>query len=112
VTRRVGAAGRGGRLWGGVGLLGQEGQLRRVDGRGVRLRVVLRVAGQPVAHVVGRVGKLFVKPARVLRRHERRQRDGETDAHAEHTHFTIIIQETARSIGESQSHVKNRYIDG
>lgn len=57
------AGGRGGlRL---VGLLRQEGE-RRVDGRGVGLRVVLLVAGQSVAHVVCRVWELLVKAAGVL----------------------------------------------
>lgn len=61
---RVGAAaagGRGGRLRGVVGVLGQKRE-RRLDGGGVGIWVVLLVAGKPVANVVRCVWELFIKP--------------------------------------------------
>lgn len=77
--RREGVSGRGGAgaaAGGGggmrvVGLLRQEGQ-RRVDGRRVGFRVVLLVARQSVAHVVGRVWQLLVEAARVLQQRDAR----------------------------------------
>lgn len=81
--RREGVSGRGGAAAGGrggvrvVGLLRQKGQ-RRVDGRRVGLRVVLLVARQPVAHVVGRVWQLLVEPPGVLQRRHRVRTSGST----------------------------------
>ena len=53
-----------------VRVLGEEGE-RGVDRRGVRLWVVLLVAGQSVAHIVGCVWELFIELSGTLRRGQR-----------------------------------------